>query len=838
MPLGRFEDLRHPQCFLPLLLKRFDAEEVGEDGIWLRLRMGRLHAGQRAGWKLHISSTPGHMAAMLEQALALIHESGLPFKILRDADSLERMNDGRFGLSQVGKAVTIYTRDEAQAAELGRSLCDALQAMPGPRIPADVPFAEDAPVYYRYGPYDGRYVLDAMGQKRRVLAHPEHGDVIDPTSGGDTAPPAPHLLPSTPAYDHLGFLRERFLILSMLHLSAKGGVFIGLEKGCEQARPLTIKTAKQGTNADLFGRDAIWALEHEHSLLTRLAGTPGLPEPGALIRNGDLEAAIVRPYIEGKTLWDLWTAPGARSVGGRAHLLRCLDALRETVKAIHAGDVILRDLSPGNVLVSGEGIHILDLELAHVQGDEAPPYRRGTRGFYDPALDRWRTPSPADDHYALAAMALMVGEGIHPAWFPQGIGGDPEKPSGEKEPVSSVRPISPIGPIRPILPPAIPERLLAQLAQDLRNRIATYAEAGGDPDASTVYSGVAGALILAVEWDPERVLAAIPERAYEATAKAFEACAGDVVRIPGLYFGASGLAMALGAVSATLGREALADRALAMLRSAEAADSGVPDLCQGVAGLAWASMTLHRLLDSDEALDVAIGAGKRLVAMAEEGEGGLLWPWPEGPYGTLSGARDYGFAHGAAGIVHALMALYGLCGERAFLASAEGGLRTLRAAAKPVPEEEAARYWPVSAKEPAARNAWCHGTPGAAKALAKALSIREDHADLSCAIAAAHGIAAANNPGYCLCHGVASRLDAYTDLLPILPENEAAPIRAEADRDTQLLLSLDLFALERAEATGEAGAESGGLMTGALGAMRALLRYLHLLDGPYGHLLQ
>ena len=379
----------------------------------------------RAGWKLHIASVPVEAKALLETALPHLVASGLPFKVLRSVGLLEELNDGRLGLTQVGKFITVYGGTEERLAALIPALQNALADFTGPAVVTDFRVRGNAPLYLRYGPFDGAYTVDALSQRIRMVYLPSGEEVPDAAVSGDPTRIPPQVIPCDSPSDHAAFLRERYLLVSALGLSAKGAAFIAVEQHAKARRLLLAKTARRGAHADRFGHDAMGALKKEHALLSRLADVSGLPPAGEFLE-GDEAAAVIRPYLDGETLWDHWTAPGARTQEARRALTGLLDGVAKHLDALHNAGVILRDLAPGNVLVGESGPILLDLELAHELGSDTPPYRRGTPGFYDPTRDRFAAPTLRDDRYALLALAWMLETGLNPVLFAEGLVAVPE----------------------------------------------------------------------------------------------------------------------------------------------------------------------------------------------------------------------------------------------------------------------------------------------------------------------------------------------------------------------------------------------------------------------------
>lgn len=808
---------------LSLLAQHFSSRDLTIEPLWIRIRLSRAPLGAEganprhlSGWKLHLSSTPVDWQQLLQRALPILDAWGGPFKVIASSPQLERLNDGVFGLTQVGKAATIYCEDEPAAAMLAEQLAEALRGLRGPRIPTDTRFREDAPVYFRFGPFDYRTIVDAMGQTKRLLRHPEHGDVLDEPEGGPPSP-KPRILPQREPYDHLAFLRKEFLLVQLLHLSAKGAVVLAARNEQPVQEALLVKTARAGTHADCHGRDAVWALKREHALLQRLAGTPGIPEAGELRYDGDEVAALIRPYHDGITLTKLWTAPNSATPPARHRYKEVIAKVRAIMKAIHDRGIIVRDLSPENVLVTNDGeVILLDLELAHEVGDTTSPYRRGTLGFYDQSVDREAPPTPKDDLFALWHIEQLLFHGIHPAWEGAYI----PRSNASIERMRAVRSKFPS--------PSIDLRARTYLSQALT-----------ETNSVNVYSGLAGLILLALEWRPKLLTAEMAERLLPEAEK--------LLHIPGFAFGASGPALALIAAGHLLKNPALAAQGRDLLDRIDTSTQ-IPDYCQGLAGFLAALLTAHDISRDTHFLKRAIVVGDQLTALRmtprkssesfvlsppSKGDIGecfldssahptqATWPWPTGPYGTLSDAVNYGFAHGVAGVVTVLLRLHAATDHEPFLAAAREGLETIRGAAVDLQEVDGV-WWPVSPDDHTCWNGWCHGTPGILLALAEAIRLKVPGDWTTLAARARTGAIAANCGHFCLCHGIASRLEALATIAPLLPPSPEAD--ACMARDAALLASLDLESLSAQPAATFQHEDPRGLFTGAAGAFRTLLR--------------
>ncbi|HEY0734647.1 MAG TPA: hypothetical protein VGD69_07050, partial [Herpetosiphonaceae bacterium] len=199
-----------------------------EDGWWIRVC--NAHARSPAqGWKLHISAGPGSVAVVLRRALPVLLAEDASFKVIASIERLRALNDGEAGLSQVGKCITVYPNDDAQALRLARVLHAATRGLAGPAIPSDRPLAAGSLVHYRYGSFDARLVQMPGGAIEWALAQPDgtlRPDVravgcyrpewaVDPfiAAGVADAPEPPEAL-----------IGGRYLVIETLAQSARGTV--------------------------------------------------------------------------------------------------------------------------------------------------------------------------------------------------------------------------------------------------------------------------------------------------------------------------------------------------------------------------------------------------------------------------------------------------------------------------------------------------------------------------------------------------------------------------------------------------------------------------------------
>jgi len=205
--------------------------------------------------------------------------------------------------------------------------------------------------------------------------------------------------------------------------------------------------------------------------------------------------------------------------------------------------------------------------------------------------------------------------------------------------------------------------------------------------------------------------------------------------------GASGLASiayALGVAGDLLGDDAfleLASGVATLVTPARIEADRALDVVGGAAGAALALTALHALRGGDALADGAARSARRLLAAAVEPVPGVR-AWP-----AEDGRLLAGLGHGAAGIALALVRVAELTGEAALLEAARAAHAYERRLFAP-----AQRNWRIQGPG-TFMAAWCHGAPGIA--LARALSLHAlDDAEIRAEIeagmattldAAAHG---------------------------------------------------------------------------------------------------
>lgn len=374
---------------------------------------------RRQGWKLHLSSVPTQAVALLRTVAPVLRAAGVAWKCAATPTVLMLLNEGSFGVSQVGKFVTIYPGSDAEADALAERLGPLTKGFEGPEILTDLSLG--GIVYARYGAFSPERSRDRMGQLHTFIRDADGAAVQDTYEIPFAMPPGqrhPFRRVPAPRPGPVGprLLAGRYLATDVLQAHAKGSVFRAIDLGSpDDVRPVVVKEGRRHCCSDEYGRDMRQRLRRQAELRGALGA--GLPVPAVVeYVEADGDGHLVLEYVPGRSLAqrhpDAWRDAGPQA---RAEMLGHLAGLAEALGTLHAAGFVHRDVTPTNVLVgTDDSIWLLDLELAHRVGSAEPVLRLGTPGFMSPRQLASTAPSVDDDAYGLGATMVRLLTGRHP----------------------------------------------------------------------------------------------------------------------------------------------------------------------------------------------------------------------------------------------------------------------------------------------------------------------------------------------------------------------------------------------------------------------------------------
>lgn len=359
---------------------------------------GPLGSVPRQGVKLHVSATPQSAEAVLRRVAPIARRAGAAWKAVVSRRDLHLLNSGSFGASQVGKFITIYPDSPSAVDWLVSSLSGSLEGLLGPRIPSDVRVDEDAPLYFRFGAFEGDVVTTPWGQSVEDSREPirdRYPAWIEREIELTTVWASYETAVARPSRRALVF--DRFVATRVLSKSPKGIVVSAIDFFGER-REVVLKVGFQGGAV----KDIRWdgaELRRREGVIGRRMFDAGLNVPEILVelRGENEDVALVTELVIG-------SHPPPKVSRGLAQ--RLIDA----VEAAHGAGFYIGDVSHTNVVVTPQGgVAFVDLEAAGDEGTQ--DIEVTTPGYESP---RPATPR-ARDAWALAALISGSDRAAHGA---------------------------------------------------------------------------------------------------------------------------------------------------------------------------------------------------------------------------------------------------------------------------------------------------------------------------------------------------------------------------------------------------------------------------------------
>jgi len=254
------------------LLHKFNLTYTSSEYYWL---VGDLYNFQ--GWVLHLSAIKAQLQELFLIVLPVLIHKNIPFKIVQNITLAGRILDGQLGSEYLGKIMTIYPPNDAQAILLADQLIAITHSFMGPVITNDR--------------WLGSIVYTKLESYAPVTK--KQGNSLS-----DKAYPFKHL-PNSEISKQRRLLNSKYYPITKIKKDAKGDVIkaIFFEKPWKVSYCI-IKQGRRHMFSDNTKRDIRDRLRWQYELYTQLG--PDLPLPKIFdhfSENGDTYLAM--QYIKG-----------------------------------------------------------------------------------------------------------------------------------------------------------------------------------------------------------------------------------------------------------------------------------------------------------------------------------------------------------------------------------------------------------------------------------------------------------------------------------------------------------------------------------------------------------
>lgn len=385
------------------------------DGPWKYSRQLRPDDPAQ-GWKIHVAATLLSASDVFSRARPILAKLDVLFKVPARLEFLTALNAGLGQFSQIGKFLTVYPRNDAEAVDLARELHASTCGFVGPRIPFDVRYKKNSVVFYRYGSFSGRgrngtraKVVDNAGRTRldvRDRAHAIPRWLHDPFNKRCAKPKRLRLA------DSIGI---DLLPFKGLAQRGKGGVYRAVDLSVSPARLVIVKEGRRHGETDWLGQDGFALVKREGRLLRELRQR-GLPVPEPLREFTERgNRYLVLEIVPGRPLLRKNHEKPTEFSWRRA--MKLLNRLEPLLRAIHFAGYVWRDCKPEHIFISRQKICLIDFEgTCRISDTGVLPW--GSHRYLPPIYQKefaTRRAGTLEDDYALGVILFQFLSGEFPA---------------------------------------------------------------------------------------------------------------------------------------------------------------------------------------------------------------------------------------------------------------------------------------------------------------------------------------------------------------------------------------------------------------------------------------
>ncbi|MES5397972.1 class III lanthionine synthetase LanKC [Bacillus amyloliquefaciens] len=333
------------------------------------------HTLKEQGWKIHVSATMNNAQDILEVVSQIIFKHQIPFKHIKDKQSLFNMNSKHGNRTSSGKFIAIYPSSNNMFFRLLNELYEELKHYEnGPYILNDKSW-KDSNIYYRYGAFKNIY-----NERGELCIKDENGNLIP-----DNRQPYYKIPEFVSDFDQYLDSKNNLLdtqdvsnfndyeFQGVLRFNNGGGIYTGIRKS--DGKKVVIKEGRPKVGLDGQFNDAIDRVNIEYEALNKLTDVEGVVNVLDYFKAWK-HVFLVEEFVEGVTLqtWCAINYPFNVENDKNEYISKVkkiINSLVKTIKQVHSKDVGMGDLQPQNIMITPESnVKIIDFEAASALSEE------------------------------------------------------------------------------------------------------------------------------------------------------------------------------------------------------------------------------------------------------------------------------------------------------------------------------------------------------------------------------------------------------------------------------------------------------------------------------------
>jgi len=338
------------------------------------------------GFKVHVSTAYAEASETLAIVADILFSKNIPFKHVKDKESLFNMYSKHGSRIQAGKFITIYPHPDEFIPIMDALVASLEHSSKSPHILTDRRY-KNSNVFYRYGAFENiqneegvSCILNPKGELIPDLREPRFylpefatipSKIIDEDKKlAETFPTEPSRL-------------KLYNIEKVIRFSNAGGIYVGSRK--EDDKKVVIKEARKQIGLDGQARNAEYRLGVEYEALKKLEGVSGVVQVVDYFSVWE-NTFLVIEFVEGVPLYS-WMAqnyPFAESADTKEYfnnVVSIVKNLENIINDMNARGVAMCDIQTQNVMIDENlCVNIIDFETAENADDESVP-ALATRGF-------------------------------------------------------------------------------------------------------------------------------------------------------------------------------------------------------------------------------------------------------------------------------------------------------------------------------------------------------------------------------------------------------------------------------------------------------------------------